>query len=105
MEQKSTPTKPKENESTYLNTGEIAKENSPLINREKIEGTPFWLIGILEQGWFIVMGDQRLTEPVETKEQALKLLQTEHWQIMMNMVVTLIETGKKIDIERNKIPN
>lgn len=96
---KSTTSKQGEQLNIQNNVEEIPKEVSSIVNRNKIENSPFWAIGT-DEGWFITMGDYRLTEPKPTEEEAIELLLTEDWNIIMRMCAvitekTLAEINKK----------
>lgn len=67
------------------------KENSTLIVRERIPNTPFYIIRNLENQWFIVMGDHRITELKETKEEALDELEDNRWFITMSIAAIVLE--------------
>lgn len=61
-----------------------------LINREKIEGTPFTLITVLDEGAMITMGDFLIIEKQETKEQALKKLETNKWDVVLRIISSVV---------------
>lgn len=69
---------------------ETHNKNYPLVEMEKIEGTPFTLIH-QEQKWFIVMGDHRVTEPTETKQQCLEKLEKEKWLLTMHIAIIAVQ--------------
>lgn len=56
--------------------------NSELITRERITGTPFWVIGQENKEWFIVMKNYKITEGKATREEALKELENNKWNII-----------------------
>lgn len=56
--------------------------NSELIQREKIEGTPFWIIGQEEKEWFITMKNYKITEAKGTKEEAIEELEKNKWSVI-----------------------
>lgn len=70
----------------------LANKNlsSRLKNVEIIEDTVFG-IASTEEGHFIVMGKNRLSNLYENKDQLIELIATKDWQLIFNMVVTLIE--------------
>lgn len=85
----STGIKQKEILNTQNNVEETHKSTS-LVKNEQIKGTPFRIIGT-ENGWFIVMGDHKLTENSETEDEALLKLATEYWMIIMRMIARITE--------------
>lgn len=40
------------------------KDSSPLIEREQIPNTPFWIIGNKDDGYHIIMGKYRITNEI-----------------------------------------
>lgn len=72
------------------NADETRKKSSSLTEREKIENTPFWAVRT-DEGWFLVMGEYRITEPVESKIIAIDKLKTNKWEIMMRMSAIITE--------------
>lgn len=73
--------------------------SEPLIIREKIKGTPFWIIGD-QDGWGIVLSNYRLTRIHQTKEAALKELEDEKWNLIMRMASIIFE--KQIEEFKNE---
>lgn len=71
---------------TQSNAEETPKQNSLIIEREQIENTPFWTLKT-EEGWFLVMGDYRVTEVYETKEEVLECLERDKWKIVLHLAI------------------
>lgn len=88
--------------------------SSNLIINEPIDGTPLRLVGItdtsqdtlrIKHGYFIALGNNRVSEIYNTQQEALDLVEMktmETWNLIANIIVTMIETGKKIDIATEK---
>lgn len=70
---------------TNANDQDNSNLNYNLIEREKIDNTPFYSVGMRDKGWFLIMGSHQITEEVATKQEALDKLKTEQYQIMMIM--------------------
>lgn len=76
-----------------LNTPDGVNENlsreafGELMERDKLEGTPFYIIGNKEYGYFLGLGKHRLTTPKPTKEQVLLEMNSEMWNIILKLVV------------------
>lgn len=66
---------------------EKTPKGSYLATDEQLENMPFVLRWRENKGWFITIGDMRLTEPTETKEETLSLLETDKWRIIAGMIV------------------
>lgn len=62
-----------------------------LIERIKVEGTPFWIIGEKGRGYFLIMGNTKITETrvtiAEVKEDMIK----EMYNIIFRMTGTIVE--------------
>lgn len=86
-----------ENSQTTANQANSTDYSNELINREPIEGTPFQLIK-LENGFFLTMGNYRITEIYNTKEETLELINTQklNWYTLLTIINTMIEYNKKI---------
>lgn len=92
--QQSTKTEQRELLHSQNNVEETHRQKSTLIDRDKVPGTPFWIVGT-DEGWFLTMGDYKVTTPVESKSIALDKLKTEKWDIIMRMAAIITE--KTID--------
>lgn len=65
--------------------------NSKLIQREKIEGTPFYIITqpseeLLPQ-YFAIMGNTMITPIQTTKENVLQYIDNNQWEITLTMIL------------------
>lgn len=69
------------------------KENSTLIEYEQIEGTPYKAVKT-EEGWFLTIGNYKLTEPTKTLEETEEKLKTDQWHIMINTMVAINEIDR-----------
>ena len=102
----STKTKHGELLSTQNNVEEIPNNGSSRrTGVEHVEGTPFKLVTV-EEGSFLAIGTYRLHEPRETKEEALKYMDENKWDLILHMILILDETKKEIEnqiFKTNKI--
>lgn len=90
--QKSTKKQKLEPSSTPMNVERVNKENSgnkPLIEYEDIPRSPFKLVRH-EEKYFIVMGDHRITDPTETKNEQYLKLDKEKWQIIFTTIAVVV---------------
>lgn len=80
---------------------EINSTSSSLITREKIQNTPFTLIGILDQGYRIIMGDYLMVDTCQTKNEALEKINAivddegnirsyTEWDIILRIAVAVV---------------
>lgn len=85
-----------ENTQTYAEETKELKENfsEELIKIKHIEGTPFTLINT-EMGWFIAMGQARLTEYEETKERLEKMIEEKDWGLMVSFAARIVDIALK----------
>lgn len=90
-----------------MNADEANKENSSnenLIEREQLEGTPFWLIR-QEEKWAIVMGKYKMNDKeLRSREEAIKYMEDNKYNISLRMTMIIVndiireqEEGKKND--------
>lgn len=75
---------------TNANADNTNKETSLMIEHEKIEDTPFNVTFVQDNGWFIRMGDYRLSQLYQTKYEALQALKTDQWNIIQRLVAAMI---------------
>lgn len=61
-------------------------EKEQLVKHEKIPGTPFTLI-FQQNTWFIVIGDSRITEPTQTREEQIKKLEEDKWMLILQVAI------------------
>lgn len=75
-------------------------EKSQIIEREQLKGTPFWIIKT-EQGWFLVMGENRLSEVMPTKERVKGWLLNNQWQVIMQIIVIVTNKIKQEEVNNH----
>lgn len=82
-------------------------ESEHLQTRERIKGTPFWLVGNKENGYQIIMGKYSLLDfAAATPEDALQELKTDKWNIVSKMMIityNTMEDFKQEDLKLNPI--
>ena len=72
--------------------------NSEILERELINGTPFWIIGNNVDGYFLAFGKYRLGDVKNSKEEILDYLNNEMWTIIgfyIGILVDLMIEEKK----------
>lgn len=92
-------------QSNILHT-QLQQEESPhketyseVIKNEPIDGTPFNIVGNIEQGFCVTLGRYKVTESVQwddRNEQTLqelgtKLLEDHKWNIILNCIAIFVE--------------
>lgn len=101
-------TKQSEQENSQNSTETGNKGNSPLNketmvpigNIERIEDTVFSICNDPNHGWFLAIGANRITEPVETREECISKLETkEKWDIIMKMIILVTEATHEVDLD------
>lgn len=65
--------------------------SSPLIIREPIENTPFWIVGTEEKGYMAVMGKYKITEQFTTKEEVKQEIIKKDWEVIIKVVSIIIQ--------------
>lgn len=62
-----------------------SQKNEQIVEYKQLKGTPFTLVRQNED-YFLVMGDNRLTEPTKTEEETMEKLESEKWMIIFTVV-------------------
>lgn len=76
---------------------EPSSEIEQLIEREQISGSPFWIIGDQEKGYFLTFGKWQLTEPYQTKLDVLNSLKENEYDIILKMILCIIDPKNEIN--------
>lgn len=69
--------------------------SSKIVTNDAIEGTPFRIVGT-EQGWFIGIGNHRLTEILPEREDAEILVSTKDWNLLTALVMAIMDRRDRI---------
>lgn len=80
---------------TDMNAAKNHTNNSQLVSREEIDGTPFHIIGNEDVGYFLAFGRYKLTENQPTKETVLLLVEAEKWNILANMIALMLDIDRQ----------
>jgi len=94
-----TKTKPKGILSTQMNAGETPNQNSALIERHIIEGTPFTLWEDFrgeKPKSYITMGNYKISEDCETQKEAREYLDKNFWEVLTQVIVIVGEKTEEI---------
>lgn len=100
--QQSTQYKQEDILNSQNSTEETHNQNSTLNEREKIEDTPFWVVK-QEEKWFITLGEYRVSQIKESKDEALKTLEENKWDLVIHMVIIISEKLKEEDYRKNNV--
>lgn len=66
------------------------------LERDQLEGTPFWIVGNKENGYNLVMGKWRLNDkPFKTKNKLMDWMITDAWNLTVQMQICICEDMKK----------
>lgn len=79
--------------------------NTEIVEREPVEGTPFWLTGSEEKGYFLNMARWRITPIVKTKEEVLKYAEENMYNVILTMILSVVGTEQaetKLDNNKNQ---
>lgn len=66
------------------------KQNSTLVERTQISGTPFWLHKENDK-WFITMGMHKLSPNYDTAEEANEHIEKEKWMTIFHVIAIVTE--------------
>lgn len=86
------------------NAEETDKQSSTseLVKRIDIEETPFQAVKLVDKGWFIALGQYRLTDYKETEEECRLMAKEKHWELLLSVISVIVETADTIKNEQNK---
>lgn len=79
---------------TQMNVEDTDKQNSlneELQMNEQIMGSPFYTRGNKQTGYFITMGDTKLTDDYETPEEAEAQVRADNWNFMTTVIASITE--------------
>lgn len=79
---------------TASETSNSNSSNEELVTRKQIPGTPFNIIGANEK-WWGTMGKYRLTEQLDTEEDAVMQTTTMTWDRVIQIMQALIEINQE----------
>lgn len=79
-------------------------EEEELVDREKIDGTPFYVERTKkEEGYYLRMGRHRLTlEKIETKEAALEYINYNMYDLLLKMILAVMQDKEEIENLKNQ---
>lgn len=66
-----------------------------LIEHHPLDGTPFTITGNEEKGYFLRIADYKLTDTMPTTGDLLDEMDLKQWQIIFNLICTLIEINER----------
>ena len=72
-----------------VNNEDSSNSNSEIITRENITDTPFTIIGI-EKGFFVVIGEYRLTE-IGTYSACMEFIDNKSWNNITSVIMIIVE--------------
>lgn len=81
------------------NTESNAQENgnnSQLITRNEIKGTPFDII-TTEEGSFLAIGHYRLSEIIIDIKELLRRVEEKDWHTMINLITATIKAQQRME--------
>lgn len=82
------------------NIGTNAKETDNLeYYREEIEETPFAIIK-KENKYWAIMGDHRVTEEKQTREEVIEIIENKEWRFLTTVIAVIVDkilTHKEVE--------
>lgn len=67
------------------------KENQELVKRTEVEGTPFMIITTPDGGSVLTMGKYRISEPMESIEEAQQYAQSKPWTLILCVIMAMVQ--------------
>jgi len=87
------------NTQTSVETSNNKNLNSEIIETNQVENTPFTIVKHEEQ-YFGVLGNHRITELFNTKEECEAELKDINWNRVLQVIWAVVEKFTKIDINK-----
>lgn len=76
---------------------EASKETYLQIERERIEGTPFLMVGSKQDGWCLTLGKHRLTNMLKSKKEVIKQMKAKDWNLLTSIMMAFVYDRDLID--------
>lgn len=86
------------NTSNETNT-DNSQSNTQLVDKERYEGTGFDIVGNEEHGYFVALGNHRLTQPAP-KEVAITHIKEKSWDLIFALAALVAERVYKDSEEK-----
>jgi hypothetical protein len=81
-------------------------KNEETVKYEPIKDTPFTKAWVKDKGWYILLGQYQLTEPVKTEKKLDELYNNEfsipNWDRLTQLILCLIDSNNKNSITKNQ---
>lgn len=84
-------------QSTTLDTAQEQNNSSLSIEREHIPETPFTIVGSTKDGYWLAMGNHRLSKLYKSKKEVHKWLKRSSWSLVTSVIIAMIHDREKID--------
>lgn len=82
---------------TLLDTQSNAEKNDNYkFSRKTIEESPFTMVGD-DKGWFVAMGDNRITEYFEDELSLLDYVHDKPWDLIITVMMVVVDKMNNID--------
>ena len=86
---------------TNVEESQNREVSSELLEREAVNGTPFWIVGNQDEGYFLAFNKYKLTHK-KSKKAVLDELNFEMWNIVSKLVILLMEIKAESDNKEAK---
>lgn len=104
MQPTQTPTEHAELLNTQSSVETNNNKNYPLLTREQLQYTPFWIVGSDETGYTLTWGKFRFNdEPLKTQDDVREWYMNHHWDITLHLIaiaIASLENERKSEHER-----
>lgn len=74
-----------------------SKDDSLSIEREHVENTPFIIVGTKKHGYWLTMGEHRLTPIHKTKKEVIKVMNEKSWTLISAVMIAFIHGRAHVD--------
>lgn len=73
------------------------------IERNRVEGTPFWIVGNAYRGWMLVLGNHQVTPIYPNVPELMKHMETNKWDMIVTLTMVAAEFKIKEIIQTGKL--
>ena len=73
------------------------RDGSVSIERELVDDSPFFIVGTEKHGYWLTMGEHRLSRIYKTKKEVKKYMKAKDWALLSAVMIAFIHGRSRID--------
>jgi len=75
---------------------QMENQKEDLLTREEVKGTPFKIVGVKEQGYFITLGKYRVSNPMTSIEECKEKIDNNDIGLLMSCMNVIVEENENL---------